>query len=160
MLPPPDPNAPRFFLDSSVILAGSASVFGASHALLILGELGLIRLVTIPYVFNEVERNLALKLARAVPRYQQIRAAINWEIIDNPSFEEVEKWTALLPAKDAPVLAAAAATAADRLITLDIKHFIDPAGVARASGLVIAAPREVVGDVRSALSRYFRKTTE
>lgn len=54
---PPEPKTPRLFLDSSVIIAGLASRTGASHAILALAELGLIRLVGCPYILTEVERN-------------------------------------------------------------------------------------------------------
>jgi predicted nucleic acid-binding protein len=155
MLHPVDPNAPRFFLDSSVILAGVASLVGASHALLVLGEVGFVRLVTLPYVFEEVERNLSKKLSRAVPRYQQIRLSIHWELVPNPPLEQVKRWSSVLPAKDAPVLAAAVSASPSRLVTLDTKHFIDSENVAQESGLVIVTPRLLVQDIRAALSRSF-----
>jgi hypothetical protein len=60
--PPIDPHVPRIFLDSSVILAGASSVTGASHALLALGELALLTLITKRLIFNEVENNIAKKL--------------------------------------------------------------------------------------------------
>jgi hypothetical protein len=155
MLPPIDPNAPRFFLDSSVILAGSASLVGASHALLVLGEIGFIRLITIPYVFEEVERNLAKKLIKGLPRYQQIREAINWEIIPNPSSSELDVWRSNLAEKDIPILVGAINAKPERLITLDTKHFLNAQAVSQKSGIVIATPRDVVNDIRAAISAKF-----
>jgi hypothetical protein len=155
MLPPIDPNAPRFFLDSSVILAGSASLVGASHALLVPGEIGFIRLITIPYVFEEVERNLAKKLIKGLPRYQQIREAINWEIIPNPSSSELDVWRSNLAEKDIPILVGAINAKPERLITLDTKHFLNAQAVSQKSGIVIATPRDVVNDIRAAISAKF-----
>ncbi|HID61354.1 MAG TPA: PIN domain-containing protein [Anaerolineae bacterium] len=59
---PPEPKILRLFLDSSVIIAGLASRIGASHTILALAELGLIRPVACPYILTEVERNLAKKV--------------------------------------------------------------------------------------------------
>lgn len=155
MIPPVDTDAPRFFLDSSVILAGSASLVGASHALLVMAELGLVKAVTIPYIFDEVERNLTKKLVRGLARYQQIRTSIDWEVADNPVPPEINKWTVVLPLKDAPVLAAAVIANPARLITLDTKHFIDLPQVAQQSGLIIATPRNILIDIRAALAAKF-----
>jgi hypothetical protein len=58
------PNPPSVFLDASVLIAGSASFTGASRAVLILGELRLLKLVVCPHVSQEAERNLVKKLLR------------------------------------------------------------------------------------------------
>lgn len=87
--------------------------------MLVLAELGFVRLLTIPYVFAEVERNLEKKLQQAIPRYEKLRASIQWEIFDNPDLQEVNRWAGIVPAKDAPVLAAAVKAKPVRLITHD-----------------------------------------
>ena len=68
-LPPLDPTAPRIFLDSSVLISGIMSQRGASYALLLLAELGLIRVIVCPYIRKETERNLALKVPEILPLY-------------------------------------------------------------------------------------------
>lgn len=52
------PTPLRVFLDADVIIAGSASPRGASHALLLIGALGLVQAWTSPGVVTEVRRNL------------------------------------------------------------------------------------------------------
>lgn len=51
---------------------------------------------------------------------------LNWQMVEDPVPEDVSIWLDLVPAKDAPVLAAAVAAAPHRFITLDIGHFINP----------------------------------
>lgn len=60
-----DTNAPRIFLDSSVIISGSASRKGASHAVLVLCEIGLLRPVVCPYVTDEAH-------------YRPFHPCLNW----------------------------------------------------------------------------------
>jgi hypothetical protein len=49
-------------VDADVLIAGLLSRTGASHAILVLGELGLLRLVLPEAAVAEVRRNLAAKL--------------------------------------------------------------------------------------------------
>ena len=153
--PPIDPEAPRFLLDSSVILAGVASSAGASHALLTLGELGFIRLLTMEYIFLEIEKNIEAKFKKSLPRYLQVRTAIHWEFIPNPSLPDLLRWTSIIPVKDAPILAAAVSSVPARLVTLDTRHFIDDPRIAEQSGITIVTPGHLVREIRAALSSQF-----
>ncbi|MCC6616791.1 MAG: PIN domain-containing protein [Anaerolineae bacterium] len=153
---PSDPETPRVFTDSSVIIAGCASRTGASNALLTLCEMGLLRPVVCPYVINETERNLANKLLRAMPDYQQLKAKIDWEIVADPDSEAVASWLDVITPKDAPVLAAAVAANPHRLVTLDAQHFIKAANVAPRSGLAICTPGELIREIRKLLAQGFK----
>ena len=113
---PHEPKIPRLFLDSSVIIAGLASRTGASHAILALAELGLVRLVGCPYILTEVERNLAEKVPEFLPAYRRLMVNLNWQMVEDPVAEDVSPWLDLVPAKDAPVLAAAVDSA--RIVSL------------------------------------------
>lgn len=150
---PPEPKTPRLFLDSSVIIAGLASRTGASHAILALAELGLIRLVGYPYILTEVERNLAEKVPEFLPAYRRLMVNLNWQMVKDPVAEDVGAWLDIVPAKDAPVLAAAVASAPHRFITLDTRHFISPPEVAERSGLSICMPGDFLQEVRAILAR-------
>jgi predicted nucleic acid-binding protein len=150
---PPEPKIPRLFLDSSVIIAGLASRTGASHAILALAELGLIRPVGCPYILTEVERNLAKKVPEFLPAYRRLMVNLNWRMVEDPAAEHVSLWLDLVPAKDAPVLAAAVAAAPHRFITLDTRHFISPPEVAERSGLSICTPGGFLQEVRAILAR-------
>jgi predicted nucleic acid-binding protein len=155
ILPPLDPTAPRIFLDSSVLISGIMSQRGASYALLLLAELGLIRVIVCPYIRKETERNLALKVPEILPLYHQLTARINWELVQDPSPDEILPLVSIIPAKDAPVLAAAIFSKPDRLVTLDAVHFIRAFSVSEQSGLVICTPGELIREIRDLLARGF-----
>ena len=57
-------------VDADVLVAGFLSRTGASHAILVLGELGLLRLVIPQAALDEVRRNLAAKLPEAAPLFE------------------------------------------------------------------------------------------
>ncbi len=60
-------------VDADVLIAGLLSRTGASHAILVLGELGLLRLVLPEVAVDEVRRNLAAKLPEAAPLFEEPR---------------------------------------------------------------------------------------
>jgi len=146
------PEPPRVFLDASALIAGVASYTGASRALLTLAELGLITLVTCPYVQEEVRRNLELKLHEAVSYFDRLEESVPWEIIDDPTQDEVDLWLEVIIAKDAPVLAAAATAAPDRFVTLDKIDFLESPQVAQRSGLRICTPGQLLREIRRLLA--------
>lgn len=140
ILPPPDPNAPSVFLDTSVIISGILSRQGASHAILTLCELGLLRLVVCPYILDEATNNLSVYLPEIAARFQELRVSINWETIPDPSADQLRKWQGIVPDKDLPVLAAAIIANPSQLVTLDTKHFVRPIQVAEKSSLKLLHP--------------------
>lgn len=152
---PIDPTAPRIFMDTSVIIAGVGSRVGASHAIMALTELGLLRPIVCPYIMDEAERNIQRKTPEALPRYRQVQANIPWEYVPDPAPEQVKPWIGVIVAKDAPVLAAAVITHPHRLVTLDTKDFIDPPQVAARSGLRICTPGDLLREIRSILAQGF-----
>ncbi len=117
-----------------------------------LAELGLITLVTCPYVQEEVQRNLTLKLPGAVPYFERLRESIPWEALDDPAPDEVDLWLEVIEPKDAPILAAAVAAAPDRFVTLDKAHFLESSQVAERSRLIICTPGELIREIRRLLS--------
>jgi predicted nucleic acid-binding protein len=146
------PTPPRLFLDSSVLIAAMASESGASRVILVLAEVGLVKLVACPYVLQEVERNLSKKLPALLPIYHQLLDHLQFEMVTNPSLAEVQRWAAIIVPKDAPVLAAAVAANPHRLVTLDTRDFLSDPQVADHSGLVICTPGDLIQQVRSLLA--------
>jgi hypothetical protein len=65
----------RVFVDADVLFAGSASTTGASHLVLQLSELGIIRAFTSRQARDEVERNLTRKLPAALPAFRALANA-------------------------------------------------------------------------------------
>lgn len=128
---------------------------GASYALLLLAELGFVRLIICPYIRKETERNLTAKVPEILPLYHQFTARISWEVVADPSSTEVLPLISVIPPKDAPVLAAAINAAPDRLVTLDTAHFIRAQQVSEISGLVICTPGDLLREIRRLLARGF-----
>jgi predicted nucleic acid-binding protein len=142
---------PSVFADSSVLIAGAGSRSGASRAVLTMAEIGLFKLVISQQVLEECDRNLSKKLPAALPIFAQLLAAIDPEIRPNPPLAESARWTAIIEAKDAPILAAAVLANVERLLTLNTKDFTSE--VAAQSGLVIQTPAEFVKEIRGIVER-------
>ncbi len=122
----------RLFLDTSVVLAACASVKGASAEIFRRSAKQRWRLLTTPYVLEEVARNLAkfppgsaAEWARLRP---QLRLRDNILTLDRP--------TIFPPGKDRPVLFGAVAWA-DVLLTLDRGDFASLLGGTFYSLLVL-----------------------
>jgi len=131
---------PRVFLDTSALLAGLASPQGASNVILCLAEAKLIVLAISQEVLVETERNLQVKLPRALPEYRRFLAVCPLETVTMPSDQQVEAAKMIIHPKDAPILAAAMSAGVDYLVTHNRKHFLDDPEVARKSGLTIGTP--------------------
>ncbi len=147
------PSLPRVFLDASVLIAGSASFTGASRAVLILGELRLLKLVVCPHVLQEVERNLVKKLPEALPDYRNLLIHLPLETVADPSPEDLLPWLDIVAAKDAPIVAAAKAAGVQYLVTLDAQHLTNKPRLALAADLVICKPGELIERVRALIAR-------
>jgi len=57
----------RVFIDANILIAGANSRSGASRAVLLMGEIGLIQLIVSHQVLVEAERNIRKKLPQALP---------------------------------------------------------------------------------------------
>jgi predicted nucleic acid-binding protein len=138
-----DPVAVCF--DSDVLIAGLMSRAGASHALLVLGELGLIAVVIPHAAVGEVRRNLAEKLPEGVPLFEQflLLAAIR---IHRPRTSEEEAARGKADAKDVPILAAAIGARASILVTHNVRHFRS------TSGVRVLRPRTLLEEARAWLA--------
>ena len=141
----------RIFCDADVLIAGAASTRGASHILLQLSELTLIACLTSPRAIQESERNLAVKLPRAVPPFRRILEVAVERVPDAAPTLEQEVASQADP-KDVPILAAAIACGADFLATFNVRHF-----QVRSSPPLIARPGRIVAAVRSSLARISTK---
>lgn len=126
------------FLDSSVILAGIYSKTGASHAVLILAELGLLKAVISEQIVIEVIRNVEKKLPDFVAHTYTLFKVIPFQLID-PAEDQLTYALGLMNEKDATILAAAFTAKAEWLLSLD-KHFTDLSQ--DALPFVVATPGE------------------
>jgi predicted nucleic acid-binding protein len=131
----------KAFVDTSVLIAGLASVSGTSAAVLDLCETRIVRMIVSRQVLIEADRNLAARLPALVPRYRRFMKRLAPFLVDDPTPKEVERAARVVNRKDAPILAVALIGRADFLITLDKKHFLGPQPRPQA-GVPVVSPAE------------------
>jgi hypothetical protein len=139
------PRPIRVFVDSDVLLAGSASTTGASHLALQLSEVELIDAVACEQVRREVERNLERKLPAALPAFGLLaEAAIRW--VADPEAEGGDGFRGQADDKDLPILVAAIREECESLLTFNVRHY-KPRGTIR-----IERPGDFLGRLREHLA--------
>jgi putative PIN family toxin of toxin-antitoxin system len=114
----------RVFIDTNVLIAGVASVTGASATVLALCEAESIQMVISRQVLVEADRNFSAKLPNLVTQFRQFIQDLAPIMMDDPPPTAVQKAASLVARKDAPILAAAVEAKVDYLFTLDKKHFL------------------------------------
>lgn len=110
------------FVDTNVVFSACLGQRGRSRGLFKLAETGLCRLLTSSYVLDEAKRNLAKKAPHGLNPLAELGKLLG-SASDPP--DELVRLAAGkgLPAKDAPILAAAVHARADLLVTGDRRHF-------------------------------------
>jgi predicted nucleic acid-binding protein len=141
----------RVFADANIFFAATASRKGASHATLLLAEIGLIKLLASRQVIDEVERNLRRKFPPGLPFLLEWLTRIELEILPDPEPEEYIRWLSIIEKTDAPILEAALQGSPDYFLTLNTKDFT--AGVAAVTGLNIMTPGEFIQGMRQVINR-------
>ena len=114
----------KVFIDTNVLIAGVASVTGASATILDLCEAESIQMVISRQVLIEADRNFSSKLPGLVTQFRQFIRNLAPLMVEDPPATAVERAAALTAQKDASILAAALEAKVDYLITLDKKHFL------------------------------------
>ena len=132
-------------IDADVLIAGLLSRTGASHTILVLGELGLLRLVVPEAAVAEVRRNLVAKLPEAAPLFEEFLRAVPVQI-HRPTAHDRERAREFADAKDVPILAAAIGAGARVLVTHNIRHFRSGEGVR------VVRPRILIEEARAWMS--------
>jgi predicted nucleic acid-binding protein len=145
---------PDLFFDSSALFAGVVSASGASRALLLLAEAGLVSIIVSEQVVAETERAVARKIPRALSNYREALRATGLRIVKDPSPKEIQAHKNIISHQtDVPIIVAAMQVKADYLVTLNRRHFVDDPGVAARPGLRIGAPAEALAWVRQRLKQ-------
>jgi predicted nucleic acid-binding protein len=134
-------------VDADVLIAGLLSRTGASHAILVLGEVGLLRLVLPEAAVAEVRKNLAAKLPEAAPLFEEFLRAVQLQI-QRPTSHDRERASDLADAKDVPILAAAIGAGARLLVTHNVRHFRSGQGVR------VVRPRTLVEEARAWMASF------
>lgn len=134
-------------LDADVVIAGLFSTTGASHAILVLAEIGLLRGVIPEAVVSEVRRNLDDKLPEALPAFESLLKAAFVNVY-RPGAADLRSAKPLSHAKDVPVMAAALGSKSKMLVTHNTRHF-------RSTETIrIVRPRELVEEARAWMAKF------
>lgn len=114
------------FLDASVILSGLASPTGGSGKLLTAAKQQKLKLLATPLVIEEVVRHID-KLHIAPDQLHRLLTAKIVQLLANPNEEMIQKFRRIVKdPDDAHVLAGAALSGANFLLSLDKKHILAP----------------------------------
>ncbi len=117
----------RLFLGASVWMAVAGSPAGGSALVLACFRQGHAKPVGSRRVLLEAERTIRDKLGKEVLlRFYRELAALDLELVEPPTPQEIAAQSQIISPKDAHVLAAALKGRADILLTLDRKHFLTP----------------------------------
>ena len=142
----------RVFLDANVYFAGSVSPTGASALILQLALKGRIEVTASRLVLLEAERNLRRKRSpKDLKAFHQFLKHAKLRVIPTPPETAWRRYEGVIHPKDVPVLAAAVASKAAYLITLDRRHFLTKAVTDKVPELTILTPGDFLrGLVRQA----------
>jgi predicted nucleic acid-binding protein len=136
-------------LDADVLIAGLLSRTGASHAILILGEIGLLGLVLPEAVVDEARRNLTDKLSETLPLFEEFLRSVPVRVYQ-PTAQAQERARNLADQKDVPILAAAIGAGTPLLVTHNVRHFRSGEGVR------IVRPRVLIEEARAWMAAFGR----
>jgi predicted nucleic acid-binding protein len=136
-------------LDADVLIAGLLSRTDASHAILILGEVGLLTLVVPEAVVDEVRRNLTDKLPETLPLFEEFLRSVPVRVC-RPTAQDQERVRALADPKDVPILAAAIGAGTPLLVTHNVRHFRSGESVR------IVRPRVLIEEARAWMAGFGR----
>ncbi len=126
-----------------------ASPGGGSALLLECCRKGLVEGIVSRLILLEAERNIRKKLPpSALNRFHRILEEISLHVVAPPTPEEVRLYQGLIHEKDAPILAAAIASRATHLVTLDQRHFMTEKLRKAHLLLSIVTPRDFFQAVR------------
>lgn len=141
----------RSFLDANVLFSAAYVDRGHATRLFDLAGKGDCAVVSSGYALAEARRNLARKAPASLDHLAKLLPLL--EVALDPS-ERLVEWAAKqgLPAKDAPILAAAIAARAALLVTGDLRHFASLLGRTIA-GVRIVRPADAVRLVLDAAER-------
>jgi uncharacterized protein len=109
----------RIFLDANVLFTAAHNPHGKAAFLIQLAATDALKLFTSAYAREEAERNINAKYPGSFTVFKQLLESITVVPVTNPPADYPE----ILPAKDAPIFAAAVYCRATHLLTGDTKHF-------------------------------------
>jgi len=112
----------RVFLDANILFSAAYREHSLAALLIALGRAKSVALVSSNYAMDEARRNLQAKSPESMSRHIDQTSSIEHIGEPPPKLTRLAEQTGL-PAKDAPILAAAWVTRATHLVTGDRRHF-------------------------------------
>jgi uncharacterized protein len=138
----------RVFLDANVYFAGSASPTGGSALVLQLILKGRVEATASRLVLREAERNLRRKRPpKDLKAFHQFLKHAKLRVIRTPPETVWKRYENVIHPKDVPVLAAAVASKAAYLITLDRRHFLTKTVIEKVPELTILTPGDFLREL-------------
>ena len=133
------------FLDSSVLFTAINSPFGGSAKLFTLPKL---KLLVSSVVLTEVERNVRNKLTKL--HLQRFFTLINQLqiITQSPDAKSIQAAQKVIVSKDVVILAEVKRVRPQYLVTLDQKHFLQPAVAKFIEPTIIVTPKMMILHIR------------
>lgn len=139
----------RLSLDANALFSAALSPGGVGQALVALGRKGACALVASPYAAAEADRNVRAKAPDLLSRF----AVVMTNVARVP--EASVGLVADVGAELRPILAVAIACGADRLVTVDRRHFGTRFGAA-VGCTAIVSPREALGVLLETIGSWRR----
>lgn len=122
----------RVFVNTSALLAGLNSPYGAAGTILAVCFTHHFIPVIAPQIIEEAERNIPIKFPHLATSWAAF-LLIPPEVTRRPSLSEVRRAYQLLPTSDAPILASAVTAKPDALITWNTRDFLRKEVIASVS---------------------------
>lgn len=135
----------KLFLDSSTVIAASASIKGASAFILGYSRQKKLKTFVSPEVLKESQKNIRLKIGN--PGYSRFLHYIKFAnilIVPSAPIEEISLCEKYIDKKDAPILAAFLKSPADFIVTLDRNDFLKPQVIKFCQPKTVITPGEFV----------------
>jgi predicted nucleic acid-binding protein len=147
-----DTPTPRIYLDANVLFSAAFSSTGGARMLFRLAESQSIQLLVCSSVLTEAETALRRKAPAALGHLALLLDLSRCQVVDDAPRSDIEAWSEFLPyLPDAAVIAAAVASQADYLVTLDRQHILDNKRLMRAFPLPIGTPGDCLAWLRTNL---------
>ncbi len=138
----------RVFLDANVYFAGSASPTGGSALILQLILKGRIEGTASRLVLREAGRNLRRKRPpKDLKAFHQFLKHAKLRVIRTPPETAWKPYEGVIHPKDVPALAAAVASKAPYLITLDRRHVMTATVRGNVPGVAILTPGDFLREL-------------
>jgi predicted nucleic acid-binding protein len=118
-MPPTPSSKTRVMVDATVLIAGSGWPRWPREVLLA-GLRGEFQLVLSPYVIRQAHRNLSKRFPEYLERFEEFLSQANFELVPDPSPEEVAQHKGLVrDESDIPIALAAINAGVDYLVSED-----------------------------------------